>query len=671
VSPLQRDLPDDYRRHLERRDHTAGDHASGVTLRAILIGCGLAALIAIGVPYGSMVIQGSRLGLSSATSAAFFLLFVLLLTLHLCLGLLNRAWAFGRGELLTIFAMMMVATAIPTRGVVGMLLPMVTGTFYYATPENQWADLIHPHLASWMVVSDQEAISAFYEGQGRGAQIPWRAWLLPLGSWLLFYAAFYLTLISLMSILRRQWVDTERLAYPLAQVPLAMIQGDKLLKPFFRNRLMWLGLAIPFVIGSFEALHHYFPAMPSPTLQTRLTLLRESVSLRIGLNFLMLGFAYLIGIQLSFSLWVFYLLHALQEGLLRSLHLHHIEELGQWSDPGMGHQMMGAFAVFVGYGLWTARAHLADVGRKVLRPGGEEDEMASYRFCVGGLLLGASCMVWWLWRSGLPLWIAALVVVAALCILVALARIVAEAGTPTITPGMIPAGFTVSAVGVPALGAKGMVALGYTCVWIGDLLVFMTAPLANGLRLGSELGGDRRGHPHQPRRIHLVHPAPGLYPRRGKPPLAILYRLCCHPLQIRRAETAPSHRSRSHRLALDRRGRPVDGRADFRPQPLGLVAFTPHRLCREHGVGHGPYLVLNLPRLADQSPGFALRGCRPLPQNRAVFSRRRPRPDRRRRLLAFGRRLYRHGGQPPARLLSFLVIAHTTQIPKVCSRASP
>ena len=117
--------------------------------------------------------------------------------------------------------------------------------------------------------------------------------------------------------------------------------------------------------------------------------------------------------------------------------------------------------------------------------------MASYRFCVGGLLLGASCMVWWLWRSGLPLWIAALVVVAALCILVALARIVAAAGTPTITPGMIPAGFTVSAVGVPALGAQGMVALGYTFVWSGDLLAFKTAPLANGLRLGSELGGNR------------------------------------------------------------------------------------------------------------------------------------------------------------------------------------
>ena len=488
---MLRRVPAAYRRRVVRRDQTTGRGATG---RALLTGGLLAALIAVGVPYGGMVIQGSRLGLSSATPAAFFLLFVLLMTVQVGLGAVRRGWAFGRGELVTIFAMMAVATAIPTRGVVGMLLPMITGTFYYATPENQWAELIHPHLADWMVVADPEAIKTFYEGAGRDAPIPYDAWLVPLGRWLAFYAAFYLALICLMNILRRQWVDNERLAYPLAQVPLAMIQGaeESRLAPFFRQRLVWLGLAIPFVLGSLEALHHYFSAIPSPVLETRLSLLRQIVVLRLGVNFLMLGFAYLIGVQLSFSLWVFYLLHALQEGLLQSLHLHHTAELGTWSDAGMGHQMMGACAVLVAYSLWTARAHLAEVGRRFLRPGRDEGEMASYRFCVVGLVLGAAGMVVWLWQSGLPVWVAALVVVVALGLLVALTRIVAEAGTPTITPGMVPAGFTVSAVGVPALGAPGVVALGYTFVWIGDLLVFMTAPLANSLRLGSELAGDRR-----------------------------------------------------------------------------------------------------------------------------------------------------------------------------------
>lgn len=153
---------------------------SGITLRSFVVGCLMCVIIAIGIPYGSMVIQGTRLGLSSCTPAAFFLLFVLLLTIHLMLGLLKRSWAFQPAELVTIFIMMMVATAIPTRGVIGMLLPMITGTFYYATPENEWSNLLHPFLSEWMVVYDPLAIKEFYEGASGSVRIPWDVWLLPL-----------------------------------------------------------------------------------------------------------------------------------------------------------------------------------------------------------------------------------------------------------------------------------------------------------------------------------------------------------------------------------------------------------------------------------------------------------------------------------------------------------
>ena len=107
---------------------------SGVTIRSILIGCVLCVVIAIGAPYGRQLIQGTSMALTSATPIAFFLFFVLLMTLHLGLGLCRREWALQRGELIVIFFMMMVASAIPTKGVNGLLLPMITGTFYYATP---------------------------------------------------------------------------------------------------------------------------------------------------------------------------------------------------------------------------------------------------------------------------------------------------------------------------------------------------------------------------------------------------------------------------------------------------------------------------------------------------------------------------------------------------------
>ena len=480
--------------------------SSAITARGFLVGSVMSLLIAIGIPYGSMVIQGSRLGLSSATPAAFFLLFVLLLTLHVFLGALNRAWAFSRGELVTIFVMMAVATAIPTRGVIGMLLPMITGTFYYATPENQWADQVHPFLSGWMVVFDPEAVKAFYEGTQGSSSIPWHVWLGPLLRWFVFYAAFYATIISAISMLRRQWVDNERLVFPLAQVPLALIQDGadgekKILKPIFRNPVMWCGLLLPLFINSVNALHHYFnfiaPIVPS----TSIEIFNRTATLGIRINFLMFGFAYFINSNIAFSLWFFYLLHVVQESLFTYVGIFNPEELGPWTGSGpvgaiMGHQMMGALITLVCYGLWTARPHLRDVFHKALT--GDEriddsQEILSYRASVVLFFAGIGIMGYWLWQSGIPAWIVPFFLFSTLVIFIGLARVIAEAGLPTVTPEMVPAGFVVSSVGVPALGPAGMVATGYTFVWAGDLLIFMTAPLANGLRLGSDLKGSRRG----------------------------------------------------------------------------------------------------------------------------------------------------------------------------------
>ena len=496
---MKKEIPQEYYGFIKARDAAReGDpYQSAITLRGILVGSAMCLVIAIGVPYGGMVIRGTRLGLSSLTPAAFFLLFVLLVSVHLLLGSLRRRWAFQWGELLTIFFMMMVATAIPTRGVVGMFLPMVTGTYYYATPENEWAELIHPLLPRWLVVDNPEAIAAFYEGGVGAMQIPWDSWLPTLACWLAFYTAFYLTLISVMVILRRQWVEHERLAYPLAQVPLAMIEegGGGLLKPFFKNGVMWIGFAIPFLINSLNALHHYNPEVVSLDLATRILLFPEK-SLRVEVNFLMLGFAYLISSTISFSLWFFYFVRVVQEHLLFVIGLQDAQsELGPWTVPGMGHQMMGALIVLVVYGLWSARAHIGEVWHQALgRSAAVDDssEIMSYRSAVIGCGAGAGSMVVWLWLSGIPAWIAPLFVFAGLVLFVGLARVITEAGLPTVTPAMVPAGFVVSSVGVPALGSVGMVAAAYTLVWAGDFLVFMTAPLANGLRLSSEMAGRKR-----------------------------------------------------------------------------------------------------------------------------------------------------------------------------------
>ena len=200
--------------------------------------------------------------------------------------------------------MMMVATAIPTRGVTGVMLSMISGPHYYATAENQWADLILRHTKDWIVVGPGDGLRHFYEGVPKGESAVWAVWLKPLLGWLILLLALWTTILSLMVILRRQWMERERLPYPVMQVPLAMAELDaKSVPPFFRSKAVWSGLAFPFLIGSLEALHVYFPTFPAMVFQApRLVTLRNRVNLRLRLNPLMLGFAYLVNTRLSFSL---------------------------------------------------------------------------------------------------------------------------------------------------------------------------------------------------------------------------------------------------------------------------------------------------------------------------------------------------------------------------------
>lgn len=473
--------------------------SDAVTPRAFLMGIVLCILIAVAIPYGSMIVQGTRMGLSSCTPAAFFLLFLWLAIPQVILGLLHRRWMLNQGELITIYIMMLVATAIPTRGFTGMLLPMITGAYYYATPENNWATELHPYLPDWMAVKDPDGIKTFYEGFLHEEAIPWDIWIGPVLRWLVFMGAFYLVILCMMVILRRQWVDHERLVYPLTQTPLAMIRdGDSIIKPFFKHPLVWVGFALPFLFNAVNALHRYYHFIPPFGTGVTVALFRHTIPLRVRINFLMFGFAYFINAGLAFSLWFFYLIRITQQGVFSILGIGNPEELGPWTDSGdvlpiFGHQMTGAIFVFVAFGLWMARSHLSRVIAACRDPSMDDSqEILSYRAAVLGMIGGLLVMGIWLYKSGLPFWVIPLVLLSAFVTFIALTRVIAEAGLPTVTPAMIPAGFVVSGFGSSALGQTGMIALGYTFVWAGDHLVFMMAPVANALKLSGEAPGRRR-----------------------------------------------------------------------------------------------------------------------------------------------------------------------------------
>ena len=146
--------------------------ASGIRFLAMVVGLLLSAFVAVILPYGEFLIQGTRFGVSSSTPGAFVLLFTLLIIVQPLLGYLRRDWMFTRAELLLITVMMMLVSAIATRGFTGVFMAVISAVHYYASPENAWTEQLVPYIPNWIIPQDTEAIRWFYEGLPHQQLIP-------------------------------------------------------------------------------------------------------------------------------------------------------------------------------------------------------------------------------------------------------------------------------------------------------------------------------------------------------------------------------------------------------------------------------------------------------------------------------------------------------------------
>jgi hypothetical protein len=479
---------------------------SGVTPRSLIIGAALSLLIGVGEPYGAYVIMGTHMGALNGP-AAFFLFFVWVGVVQVLLGLIHRKLVLGKGELLTIYIMMVVATAFgggERNGFCLMLLGSVAGVSYLATPENEWAERVHPYVADWMVPHDELGIQWFFEGMPDGESIPWGMWLPPLLWWLAFMAALWMFSICAMVILRRQWVEHEHLIYPITKVPLAMVESPSVgsrVAPFFKSPLMWVGLLLAFGRESLNALNHYFPFVPViPNNFGNISLWRGVINFSFYLNLMILGFAYFLKPDVMLGMWVFTLLRHMEEGLLNLAGAGLGEALSNFGGGGgvtgiLAHQSIGAMIAMVLFGLWIARGHLRQVFRKAFRGDDsvdDSDEIMSYRTAVWGAILGLVGMSLWLWKAGLPMWAAPLFLFGAMVTFISLTRIIAEAGLPMVFPRNIPLDFVISGIGAKYIGPSGISALGPTVIWTESLQSSMMAHAATGLKLSGEIAYRKR-----------------------------------------------------------------------------------------------------------------------------------------------------------------------------------
>jgi len=278
--------------------------------------------------------------------------------------------------------------------------------------------------------------------------IPWKLWVRPMILWSVLITALFLLVMCVAEWFRRKWVDSENLAFPLVEVADSIIRHDQRLEsaedlrsPEPRGRafspLFLSGLALGFLILTLEALGHY-QIIGRPLVMVfdvskeilAVGPLKEIDRVVLVISPIVVGLAFLVNLEISFSIWFVYVVYRLVFWLARGNSViadNLFTGYGGGRDyPFQMEQLLGASLCFTAILVWKS------LRSQPLTPAIRANAFIPQRLNTVGLILLPLLIFGLLWSLGvtsLPLLLLAAVVAAAQSVAAARAR--AETGLPT------------------------------------------------------------------------------------------------------------------------------------------------------------------------------------------------------------------------------------------------
>ena len=409
--------------------------ARGVTTRAVVFACLLLPLNAYWITQMAVVRYEGHPTTVSLFFNAVFILFVLVLLNSLAQRLAPRL-AFHRNELLVIYLMVCIASALCGHDLVQVVTPQIIMPFWLATPENKWEDLFFQHLPGHLTISDPALYEpAFLGGTTLYTKERLLAWAVPVGNWGVFLAVLTTMMLALNSILRKRWMVREKLTFPITHMPLELSRDGL---PLLRNRIMWIGFGLAAAVSIVNGLHELWPAVP--LIKVRVVHYDEFMrglfrgypwgalaGTRLSFYPFAIGLGLLLPLDLAFSCWFFYLFWRGQALVSALVGLSRLPGF-----PYVAEQSSAAYLGLCAFALWMARHHLAAVWRGMFAPETRDDEgePMSYPLALWVLVGGAAFLALFAARMGMWLWVAAVLFGIYFAISLTVTRVRAELGPP-------------------------------------------------------------------------------------------------------------------------------------------------------------------------------------------------------------------------------------------------
>lgn len=413
--------------------------------RAVLLGLILSVALSLITPFNDLLLGNGFIVGSYFPVGVVVPLLVLCAVINPLLWRVRPRFSFKQGELGIALGMMLICCSVMGQGLVRTWLPAMISPPYLAgqdvrfaetmqavpTPDYLFPSSLRPESAS------QPLAQNFMGRLPQSEPVPWRTWILPLIAWLPFIFGSLLALMSIGLIMRRQWLEVERLPFPLAQVERSLIADPmpgRILNETLRSRAMWVTACVVAAIHGSRMASMYIPQIPviqtwgnlGPYFNgTPLEFLPPHLT-QFSIVFALTGISFFVQARVTGSIVVFVVVTALFEcGYAAS---------GKTISPDVWmYQAIGAGVAVTFFSLfmarrWLLRVVLASVGRG--RDRQPSRSMTLERWGVWGLLLGLVLMLGWLCVAGAQPGVALIVVVSILFVHYVTSRVIAETGVP-------------------------------------------------------------------------------------------------------------------------------------------------------------------------------------------------------------------------------------------------
>lgn len=453
-----------YRKEQRLHDDSVKTSRSSFTMKALLLGVILILLNCYWIVSAENRVVWELTDFSIFPTVLFTLFLVAAVNLFLNRFLKNLS--LSQAELATTYIMISVATALAGHDMIRQLVPLMGNAFWYATPENEWQDLFFRFIPRWLTVDDKRILEGYFEGGTSFWEERYiKAWLVPIIAWSGFVIVLLFVMLCINIVIRKQWIEHEKLTYPITSLPLEVINNTSSL---FSNRLMWIGFGIAFGIELLAGIHYLYPAIPYLNLKYELGRLFTEKPwnaigwLPVNVYAFAVGLGYLMPLDLSLSLWVFYLFWKVQLVLFSVM---------GWKGMGsyQSEQRAGAWIGIGILALWTSRKHIKHV---LFSAFSNRSVEPLARMAIFGIIIGMIFIVVFWHQAGLPFWVTLMYFGIYFVLCIAMTRMRAELGPPTHElHGMHPDRIIVSFMGTRKLGARSLtnttllswLAYGYRC----------------------------------------------------------------------------------------------------------------------------------------------------------------------------------------------------------------